>query len=195
MNYRHKRIVVDQLTVAVRQLETAIQLWFREEDPISIHTLVWAAREILRVQHKQAGKEPQIPLQKEASKTAQRKFDDRLSAAANFFKHYKGPKAVHDFAPELAAILMLDAVCLLMDINGGKLTGWLVLYMAFLVMSTPRRFTADFLEFARKNFPPDMLRQRNRAEFFSEFCQHLPKRRPLLSFTIDVLPDRGRAGS
>ena len=196
MLYRHKRVVVDKLTVAVRQLETAIQLWFREEDPVSIHTLAWAAREILRVLHKSTGKKPNMPLGEQLTKLARRKFDDRLAASANFFKHSsKDSNAKHDFSPELATILMLDAVNLVLDISKGNLTGWLVFYLTYLTTISPRRFNKQYLEFVQKNIPADMLRQRSRAEFFKKFCVHLPKGSPLPSFAIEVaFPDLGAAG-
>ena len=38
---------VTEIDAARRQLETAVVLYFREEDPVSIHTLACAAYEIL----------------------------------------------------------------------------------------------------------------------------------------------------
>jgi len=38
---------LSKLNVAKRQLETAIKLYFNDNDPVSIHTLACAAREIL----------------------------------------------------------------------------------------------------------------------------------------------------
>ena len=40
-------ISISKIDAAKRQLHTAIELWFRDGDPVSIHTLVSAAQEIL----------------------------------------------------------------------------------------------------------------------------------------------------
>jgi hypothetical protein len=40
-------IVITKLDAATRQLHTAIELWFREGDPVSIHSLISAAMGIL----------------------------------------------------------------------------------------------------------------------------------------------------
>jgi hypothetical protein len=42
-----KKIIVSKLDAARRQLQTAIQLWFEERDPVAIHALAYAAYEII----------------------------------------------------------------------------------------------------------------------------------------------------
>ena len=42
-----KKIKVNKLEAARRQIGTAIELWFSGGDPISIHTLIGAASQIL----------------------------------------------------------------------------------------------------------------------------------------------------
>jgi hypothetical protein len=41
------KIKITKMDAAKRQVRTAIKLWFMEEDPVSIHTLVSAAHEII----------------------------------------------------------------------------------------------------------------------------------------------------
>jgi hypothetical protein len=43
------KITVTKLEAAQRQLRTAIRLWFEGGDPVSIHTLAFAAYEIAHV--------------------------------------------------------------------------------------------------------------------------------------------------
>src|SRR5260221_11225206 len=44
-----KPILITKLEAARRQLATAIELWFLDGDPISIHTLAFAAHEVVHV--------------------------------------------------------------------------------------------------------------------------------------------------
>jgi hypothetical protein len=44
-----KSLRLTKLDVARRQLQTAITLWFTDGDPVSIHTLAFAAYEIIHV--------------------------------------------------------------------------------------------------------------------------------------------------
>jgi hypothetical protein len=53
-----KSILVSKSDVARSQLETAIQLWFADGDPVSIHTLAVAAHDCLHTLSKLTGKPP-----------------------------------------------------------------------------------------------------------------------------------------
>jgi hypothetical protein len=50
-----KTIKISKLDAARRQLDTAIELWFHDGDPISIHTLTSAAFEIIQDLNKKHG--------------------------------------------------------------------------------------------------------------------------------------------
>ena len=43
------KITLSKLDAATRQLSTAIELWFDERDAVSVHTLAFAAYEIIHV--------------------------------------------------------------------------------------------------------------------------------------------------
>jgi hypothetical protein len=104
---------ISKLDAARRQLETAIRLYFSEADPVSIHTLMSAAYQVLmdlnRIQHGSPMIKDAIPMwvRPDATKEARAK----LNEAANFFKH-----ADHDhndileFSLEPTELLMYDAV-------------------------------------------------------------------------------------
>jgi len=53
MTIVQKGIMISKLDAARRQLATAITLWFEDRDPVSIHTLVFAAYEIIHAVSKQ----------------------------------------------------------------------------------------------------------------------------------------------
>jgi hypothetical protein len=48
MNAPRHSIKISKLAAARRQLATAIELWFIDGDPVAIHTLAFAAFEVIR---------------------------------------------------------------------------------------------------------------------------------------------------
>jgi hypothetical protein len=44
------KITISKFDAARRQLNTAITLWFADGDPVAIHTLAYAAYEIIHVE-------------------------------------------------------------------------------------------------------------------------------------------------
>ena len=101
-----------KLDVARRQLETAIRLYFSMGDPVSIHTLVSAAYQVLRDLNRLHGGDPMIKdvmpnwVQLEDRPAAIRK----LNEAENFFKHADRDHAeVLEFRQEPTELLLFDA--------------------------------------------------------------------------------------
>jgi len=56
MSKKYAAIRVTRIDAATRQFRTAIGLYFQEGDPVAIHTLTMATRQILRVLSKHGGK-------------------------------------------------------------------------------------------------------------------------------------------
>lgn len=101
-----------KLDSARRQLEMAIQLYFSESDPVSIHTLAGAANELLRGLTKHLGEEPMIKDQTLASIKPEFKKEvaTKLHEAQNFFKHAdRDPDKVLSLNPGQTEILILDS--------------------------------------------------------------------------------------
>lgn len=105
-------ITVSKLDVARRQLRTAIRLWFYDADPISTHTLAYAATEIIRVILKKRNPKSQhlfdvMPIKEEYRPM----ILDALRKHANFFKHgSKDPNETIEFNPELSEIFILISI-------------------------------------------------------------------------------------
>ena len=100
---------ISKLDAARRQLETAVTLYFREGDPVSIHTLTCAAYEVLRRINKGT------PMIKDWMKDYikpeyVKEFGEKLNEAQNFFKHAgKDADQLLTFYPGESNILLLDA--------------------------------------------------------------------------------------
>ena len=112
---------ISKLDATKRQLETAVRLYFSEADPVSIHTLTWAAYQVLLDLNKTRGGLPMLtelvssPVLPDKVEEVKRRF----SAAANFFKHAdRDPVNILTFNPAQTEILLLDASYKYRDLTG-----------------------------------------------------------------------------
>lgn len=79
---------VTKSQAANHQLCTAIRLFFEDRDPIAVHTLACAAREIYEKHCGKAGVERMLDHIKASNpKYTQKQIMDLINAARNFFKH------------------------------------------------------------------------------------------------------------
>ena len=114
-------LTLSKLEAARRQLEMAARLYFSEADPVSIHTLVSAAYQILEDVNHALGGSPmlkgQLPnwVRPDANSEAKR----RLNEAANFFKHAdRDHDQVLEFRPGLSELMMFDAIRKYRELTG-----------------------------------------------------------------------------
>lgn len=107
-------IKISKLDAAKRQLETAIRIYFSDGDPVSIHTLVAAAYNVIKdVNEKRAGKPMLVKemMLEYVKPDYQKLIKDKLNEAENFFKHAdRDHEKSIDFNPKISELLILDAV-------------------------------------------------------------------------------------
>lgn len=105
---------------ARRQLRTAIRLWFDEGDPVSIHTLISAAHEIIHRMYRNSGRKGLL-LDSDLVRTELRKeWAEKIKESYNFFKHFdskKEKKESINFRPELNDILIIFSSHALMQLG------------------------------------------------------------------------------
>ncbi len=131
-------IHISKLDAAKRQLETAINLFFRESDPVSIHTLTYAAHEILSV----IAKTQNIPTILKNNPIIKPEMEDEflglVAKAANFFKHSKkDSKETLEFNPETNDYYLLDAVEVYILLTGEK-TPAMMTYRTWFLLKNPK---------------------------------------------------------
>jgi hypothetical protein len=104
------KIKITKLTAARAQLRTAITLWFDDGDPISIHTLAFAAYTVIHDASK--GKRRDLLFDSRIVKEQyRREWNGRLKQHANFFKHAdKDADAKIEFNPVLSEYFILFAI-------------------------------------------------------------------------------------
>jgi hypothetical protein len=104
------KIVVGKLDAAHRQLRTAIRLWFEGGDPVSIHTLAFAAYEIAHVVSKKRNRARRdLIFDSLMIKDEHRaEWNKTIKDHANFFKHAKKDwDSSIKFAPILSELFMM----------------------------------------------------------------------------------------
>ena len=119
-----KTITISKLDAARRQLETAVRLYFHDGDPISIHTLVSAAYNVIRDVNEKKGGSPMfvkgdfidLYVKPEYRKQARSK----VNKAENFFKHADRDHAsTIEFNPDISEMFFYDAIG-----HYVKIAGW-----------------------------------------------------------------------
>jgi hypothetical protein len=96
------KINVTKLDAAKRQLRTAITLWFMEEDPVSVHTLIAAAHELTHSLFRKRGFSGLLYDNKLIKEEYRAELAKRLKGFAAFFKHaQRDPDAEIEFDPTL----------------------------------------------------------------------------------------------
>lgn len=101
---------IQKLEAARNQLRTAIQLWFADGDPISIHTLTCAAYQIIHDIHANRGGQDLIFDSIFVKNNRRAEWIHAVKEHMNFFKHAeKDPNNTIEFNPSLTEpFLMLS---------------------------------------------------------------------------------------
>lgn len=119
---------ITKLDAAKRQLKTAIQLFLEERDPVSIHTLTEASREILRTLLRKKGDISKLEqVERDRIKPEYwRDFRKAIDEAKNFFKHAdRNPSGTLEFRPAYTAYLLFECVLMYRQYTGRDLLlGW-----------------------------------------------------------------------
>jgi hypothetical protein len=107
-----RTIHITKLDAARHQLATAVDLWFHDADPISIHTLAFAAYEIVHVLSKKQKRPHGLLFDSDLIKDEFRKeWNALLKKAPNFFKHANNDANESlDFKPAISELFMVFAI-------------------------------------------------------------------------------------
>jgi hypothetical protein len=104
------KLAITKIDAAIRQLETAITLWFHSGDPVSIATLGYAAYEIIYALNKHRKGPPMLIESENIRPEYQEDWKNLHRMTPNFFKHSgKDPAEVHYFNPESTRFVLFEA--------------------------------------------------------------------------------------
>lgn len=167
---KYRAFFVTKHSAAQSQLETAIQLWFNEGDPVAIHTLAVAAHDCFNALVKNAtGKPSEIETW---IKTKSKGFQKRILEAQNFFKHgQKDLKATFHHVPIYSEMLMMECVKCYERLNGKRNALMRVFTNRFL-FEHPETIEENFREHFMKNIGFNSLADSSRLQFFAKMYPH-----------------------
>jgi len=122
MKQMDRILKISKLDSTKRQLETAIRLYFSNGDPVSIHTLVSAAYNVIRDINANRGgqrlilKEQFLDYIKDGH---EKEIREKINEAENFFKHAdRDPDSTIDFNPGQSEFLIIEACSVYYKLTG-----------------------------------------------------------------------------
>jgi hypothetical protein len=158
---KKNKLPITKIDAARRQLETAITLWFSEGDPVSIHTLVMAAHEILRTFNKlRAGPSMLTDGSEHIRPEYQQAYEELVVRSYQFFKHGgKDPENTEWFNPESNTPMILDSVEAYFRI-AGKRPPILQVFRTYVLVHKPDLFVglpdmqlhSDWIKWSKSKF-------------------------------------------
>lgn len=111
---KDSNLTIQKLEAARSQLQTAIQLWFADGDPISIHTLTCAAHQILHDMHVQRGGAPLLFDSIFVKDGRLAEWNRGVKAPMNFFKHAdRDANGTMAFDPSLTECFLMMSLYLI----------------------------------------------------------------------------------
>jgi hypothetical protein len=147
-----RTVRVSKLNAAQRQLKTAIALWFEDGDPVSVHTLAFAAYEIFHSvsEHRDPYRRDLIFDTFHIKDEYRREWLAVVKREANFFKHGdRDSEAIIDFDPDLAEFFMLYSM-LARQLCGetpseeeSAFTWWIMFHRPHLLAEQARKSLTD----------------------------------------------------
>ena len=151
---------VSKIDVAKRQLSEAIRLFFERRDPISVHTLVGAAHQVLYDLARKRGITSHLKDSDRVREEYRGEWIRAMHAARNFFKHAdEDPGETFDFNSDTNPFLILDALDLFQKLTnqvsaeGMVFVGWF--YLAYPNLLKEGYFKQHTLRGLESGLDPD----------------------------------------
>lgn len=179
---------ISKSTAAIRQLNTAIYMFFDNKDDISIHTLAGAAGEILRTLVKVRGKDlSNTMIENEHIKAMTKKeVFNLINAYKNFFKHAdKDPEGTINFHPIMNHYHIIDSIILLTRLD-YKHTPETLTFLMWFDSKYPGLFNCniDLLN----NKPQHLILDNDEFEYFKHFIElsYKSKNKDFVNYSYNV---------
>jgi len=159
---------ISKLDAAKRQLDIAINLFFKQSDPVSIHTLTAAAHQLLmdigHLENIKSFVKESIVIRKEALK----EYMMMINEAENFFKHAeKDPAALLKFNPEQTEFLLLDAVEMYMQLT-GEMPEDMSIFRGWFLIKYPNVVSPNVQDqLVEKRLDINIFKAKSKSEFYS----------------------------
>lgn len=137
---------------AKQQLETAVDLFFHNRDPVSTHTLTCAGYNILKDICDQKGlKHYTIKNLELIRPERQKEYVRIINEPENHFKHAdKDPDKILEFNPQITEVILFDAINTYHNIIGGQLNSFLMgTFKMWFIMKYPELLKPEHAQVAK----------------------------------------------
>jgi hypothetical protein len=137
-------IEITKMEAAERQLATAIRLFFRKEDPFSIHTLIGAATGILDDLAKKVGIKNPFTDAEYIKSEMKKEYFHLLRKGRNFLKHAKkDSEATLEINPDVNKFSIVEGLHLYEQLN-KSICGECYFYRIWFVYNHPDLFNLHY---------------------------------------------------
>ncbi len=175
-----ERIRVSKLDAARRQLDCAIELWFADQDAVSIHTLAAAAHQIIHDINKKKGGQELFFDSMKIRDEHRGEFVALVKRSMNFFKHAdKDAEGITEFIPLGSIMFMLFSTIGVQQL-GERLNDVENTFVNWLTLHHPNWIREAYREKLEQAFSIQYLEEMrgiSKQEFFTEFLRALAERR------------------
>jgi len=167
-------IRISKLEAARRQLKTAISLWFDDGDPVAVHTLAFAAYEVLHsVSEKRDPNRRDLLFDSAMIKDEYRRnWNKHIKKEANFFKHAdRDGDSVIEFKPVLSEYFIMFAIAA-RELCGESSTDEEAIFCHWLMVNRPNLVNDEWKNLIVNTLPVEnikQLRTLSKPEFFEVF--------------------------
>lgn len=173
-------ITVTKLEAARRQLKTAIELWFADGDPVSVHTLAHASHEVLHRIYRNRGLKDLLFDSTLIKDEHRAEFSISIKESANFFKHAKneGETDISIFRTQRNDLYLLMSV-IAIDRMKETRSDVEAAFIFWHFLHAPKWFPEDV---AQNNIPIDRLaelKKLSRRDLLQAFLEGLAEKRRL----------------
>lgn len=170
-------IRVTKFDAAIRQLRTAVELWFADGDPISIHALAFAAHEIIHRLYRAQGLSDLMFDTTVIKDEHRADYAKMLKVDATFFKHAdKDLAAVREFNPYANVLFLFMSAIGLQHM--GHRDDTVDAFLLWSGIQNPHWF--DPAKVREYSFPVERfekLRALDKSDFFKAFLELRRERR------------------
>ena len=167
-----QKLKITKIEAARAQLKTAIELWFHDGDPVSIHTLACASHQIINDINAITADGNLIFDSTVINDNKRKDWIKRIKADCNFFKHANNDATnIIEFDINTSEFYFMFSLKGLMNIGVvGNVAE--TAYFKWFMLHNPELVTELGNEHIIKSTPVDIseVKQFTRKEFFEAFC-------------------------
>jgi hypothetical protein len=168
-----KGIQITKLDAALRQLETAITLWFNSGDSLSIHTLSSAAYQILYDINKHQNGPTMTPDTDIIKPEKQAEWKRALKAPANFLKHADTDPTDTIFFNSAVNEHILFEATIFYSIITKETRPVLFCFHQWMLINESVWFKREHIDRVKKRVPIDHFRKFEKGEFFRKMLPNI----------------------